>query len=230
LGEFHQVLRREPDNADAHFGVARILAGQNDSRGAMREYETVLTLRPDDVRAHLNLGQLHEERSEYEAAMRSYAEAVRIDPRNVLARQNYGLLLFRAGAIEQAMDQMRTILEKLDPNFCPGWLNAAAMTARQGDLLGEPHKKIEHYLQAAEYLRVATIVNKESADAYRQRGIVLMKLSLLQPRQPALGSISEAIAAFRRAVELKPDDAEAAHFAQAAEVERQRRQDSRDAR
>lgn len=228
LGEYQQVLLRDPDNAEAHFGLALILAAQNDSRGAIREYEKVLSVRPDDSRAYTNLGQLHEERNEFEEAIRCYREAVRVDPRNVQARMALGLLLYRGGAVQEAMDQMRLVCERLDPKNDIAWMNAGVFAAAAGMQTTNPAEKAGLYSMAAEYLEGAVKLNRQFGQAYLERGKVLMKLSLLQPKQPALASISEAIASFRRAAELKPDDAQPAQLAQSAELERRRRQDSRE--
>jgi tetratricopeptide (TPR) repeat protein len=98
------------------------------------------------------------------------------------------------------------------------------MTCTFADQMKEnPEQRRSLYVQSAEYFAVAIQLNRQSGEAFFQRGIVLMKLSQLQPRQPALNSISEAVAAFRRAAELNPQLEQAKQFAESAELERTRR-------
>jgi len=230
LGEYYQALRLDSRRVEAHFGVALVLSRQGDSRAAIQKYREVLSIKPDHKLAYLNLGQLHEERNELDDAVKCYREAIRIDPRLVQARLGLALLLYRLGYINDAADEMKIIIERIDPTNSLAWLNLGAMTgALAGNKeLTDPAQKKQLYAQAAEYLRGATFYNPRSAEAFMQRGIVLMKHSQLQPREQALPLISEAIASFRRAGELSSDNPQAIQFAQDAELERQRRQASPD--
>lgn len=229
VGEYYQVLHRQPDHLDAHFGLARILARQGDSRGAIQKYRDVLAIQPGHKTTYLNLGQLHEERNEFADAIRCYREAISIDPRFVSARLNLALLLYRLGQINEALDEMRTIRE-IDPGNFNAWFNLGTMTGTFADRpeLTDPAQKRQLYSQAAEYYRIATTLDPKSADAFCFRGIVLMKHSRLQPRQQALLLISEAIASFRRASELKSDYPQAVQYARDAELERERRRTAPD--
>ncbi|MBC8106778.1 MAG: tetratricopeptide repeat protein [Anaerolineae bacterium] len=227
VGEFYQVLHRSPDQLDAHFGLARILARQGDSRGAIDRYNQALAIQPGHKTTYLNLGQLHEERNELAEAIRCYREAIKLDPRFVNARLNLALLLYRLDQINEALDEMRTITS-IDPNNFSAWFNLGTMTSTFADRLTDPEQKRTLYSKAADYYGGATILDPKSAEAICSRGVVLMKHSQLQPREPALLLISEAIASFRRASDLKSDYPQAIQYAQDAEIEREKRQASPD--
>ncbi|CAN5631981.1 tetratricopeptide repeat protein [soil metagenome] len=227
-GEYFQVLHRDPNRADAHFGLALIYDRQGSSRAAIEEYRRVLEISPDHARAYLNLGQLHERRDEIDDAMACYRKAIALDPRLVLPRLNLALAMFRMGQIEAALDEMKIIVEKIDPRNFVAFMNLGAMTTTFADHLEDPAQKRTLYVQAAKYFGNASFVNRESAEAVCQRGVVLMKQSQLESRDRALLLISEAITCFNRAAELKPDFAQAIQFAQSAQIEREKRQAVRD--
>jgi tetratricopeptide (TPR) repeat protein len=227
VGEYNQVLRQQPDHPDAHFGLALIYEHQGDSRAAMREYHLVLAINPDHKLTYLNLGRLHEARNEIDEAITSYRRAITIDPQFVPARLNLALLHYRLGRIEEALDEMRTVT-RIDPRNFPAFMNLGAMAATFADQLQEPLQRKQLYTKAAEYLAIAGFLDRTSAEAVCLRGVVLMKHSQLEPKRRALLLISDAIASFRRASDLNPDDASAKEYARSAELERQKRSNQPD--
>lgn len=229
FGEFHQVLRRDSNNADAHFGLATIHARQGHSREAIRQYERVIELRPDQALAYLNLGRLHEERDEPDSAIARYRDAIRVDPRSAQVRLNLASLLLRYGQTEAAMDEVRTIIDRIDRNSVPAWMQAGAICRAEANKQSDLQDKRALFAQAAEYFRVATVLDSSFVFAWRQRATVLMAQARLEPRrETALRLMSEAIAAFNRAAQLRPDDPEPAQLSQAAQAERAARDAARD--
>jgi Flp pilus assembly protein TadD len=54
--QFQQAIRLRPDFAEARLDYGRLLGGQNDWRGAIREFEAAVRLQQDLWRAHFELG------------------------------------------------------------------------------------------------------------------------------------------------------------------------------
>ena len=53
--EYAEAVRSEPTNADAHYGLAVLLAMQGRTDAAIAEYSEALRLKPDHAQAHAGL-------------------------------------------------------------------------------------------------------------------------------------------------------------------------------
>ena len=54
--EYAEAVRSEPTNADAHYGLAVLLALQGRTEAAIAEYSEALRLNPNHAQAHAGLG------------------------------------------------------------------------------------------------------------------------------------------------------------------------------
>jgi predicted Zn-dependent protease len=97
------------------------------------------------------------------------------------------------------------------------------MAGSFADLLPDARQRQMLYTQAAEYLAIASSIDRTSVEPLTNRAIILMRLSKQKPRQAALPIISDAIATLQRANNLKPDDPQIQAYLDFAEAEREAR-------
>ncbi len=73
------AIQLDPDNATAHYFLARLLYTDNRFDEAIQESQKTISLAPGFVRAYENLGLCYEGRYQQEDAERSYRKAIEID-------------------------------------------------------------------------------------------------------------------------------------------------------
>ena len=188
LAAFTRARALDPKNAqDAyHLGLIHQKLGQLDD--ARREYETSLRLAPDDAGTHNNLGAVHQAAGRWEAARAEYELARRLDPG--LAQASYGL-----GQVHQhegrEEDAIRAFQEAIQAN--PTRLDAHLALA--GIYLARGDKSA-----ALEWFQVALRLAPTNPQGHAQVARLL----------DDLGRRGEALAAYRRFLDLTGDDQPAA--------------------
>jgi Tfp pilus assembly protein PilF len=83
---FRKALALDPENADAHVGLATAQIALNDLTGARSELDTTLRAQPNPD-AYIVLGQLDLKENKLEAANEDVAQALRLAPSNNSALQ-----------------------------------------------------------------------------------------------------------------------------------------------
>ncbi|MGH7178743.1 MAG: tetratricopeptide repeat protein, partial [Tepidisphaeraceae bacterium] len=198
IGLYYRVLALQPDSVEAMFALANSFAAQGDSARAGEYFVRVLDARPDDWSAHLNYGQLLAEQGEVEQAVAHFQRCIAIRPRGTDAYINLANVLFQNGAPEQAFATLLKATE-LDPRNAQAFLNASGMAGEIGRLA-----------DAERLARHALFLNRDSALACDTLGIALAKQGHSAQRdgkpEKARGLYSEAVAYFRRGVELAPEN------------------------
>ena len=76
------AIQLDPDNATAHYFLARLLYTDNRFDESIQESQKTISLAPGFVRAYENLGLCYEGRYQQEEAERSYRKAIEIDAAN----------------------------------------------------------------------------------------------------------------------------------------------------
>ncbi len=80
LIEFNKALEFNPENVNAHFGMAIAYMQQNDSASAFEWYEKTLSMDSEYAPAYANRGMLNDRLGRYEEALEDYKQALRLDP------------------------------------------------------------------------------------------------------------------------------------------------------
>ncbi len=157
-----------------------------------REYHDPLVLwsqtvvvRPDNPRALNNLGNELRRRGRIREGVAAYRRAIAAEPEHALAHRNLGFALAELGDIEGAIREHRRALE-LDPRDA-GWYNDLALLLRS---VGLPEEAVPLYEEAVRRRSDGA----ETAPLHFNLGVALEDL----------GRTDEAIAAYRRALELDP--------------------------
>jgi Tfp pilus assembly protein PilF len=201
---YNQILKQDPGNADAYYGLGRIRATRRDYVGAVEAYRKAVALFPDFGAAHYALALAYRAVGETEKA----EEELRLfetnkkgvppanDPlltdvltlnRSAIFQVQIGIDLERQGKIEESVAAHEKALE-IDRNLVQAHINLIKLYAE----LGNFQKADEHY-------RAAIQLDPGSAQAYYNYGVLLVSSEKYQPAQDA----------FRKAIEINPYYADA---------------------
>jgi len=161
-----RMLKRNPNDVEAHILLANALAGLKDMDGAVSNFEKAVELDPNRSSTYSELGTVHMVTGNKNAAGAAFRKAIEIDPKSAGAHLSYSNFLWANGDLPQAEQEMRKALE-IDPRNTTG-NRAMAMyymvTNRPAD--AEPHLKIvaetmpgpeAKYFLAEYYLRLGRI-------------------------------------------------------------------------
>jgi tetratricopeptide (TPR) repeat protein len=100
---YRQVLEREPEFADAHVNLGRILHETGDVYAALVHYRAALAIRPHDATAAFNVGVALEDLGASIDAIAAYRQAIETDARNPDAHYNLARLLEQSGKPDLAV-------------------------------------------------------------------------------------------------------------------------------
>ena len=100
---YRNVLEREPECADAHVNLGRILHESGDVYAALVHYRAALSIRPSDATAAFNAGVALEDLGANADAIAAYRRAIESDPRNPDAHYNLARLLEQSGKPDLAV-------------------------------------------------------------------------------------------------------------------------------
>jgi tetratricopeptide (TPR) repeat protein len=100
---YRKVLVLEPEFADAHVNLGRILHESGDVYAALVHYRAALALRPHDATAAFNVGVALEDLGASVDAIAAYRQAIETDARNPDAHYNLARLLEQSGKPDLAV-------------------------------------------------------------------------------------------------------------------------------
>jgi predicted O-linked N-acetylglucosamine transferase (SPINDLY family) len=218
---YEEVLRAEPDCADAWQFLGLIALSRGDTTGAVARIGRAIALNPGAGVYHFNLGLALKQRGEIAAAIASYRQAVKLTPGLVEAHSNLGNALRETDDPDGAADAYRRAIA-LRPTYAEahvnlsgilydrGRLEDAETTARRAIAL-DPQSAIANG-HLADVLHAQGRL-EEAEIAYR--AAIEVDPTLSRP-QTHLGHVllarkdyDGAIGAYRRALALNPDETQA---------------------
>jgi DNA-binding transcriptional MerR regulator len=100
---YRRALARQPDHADAHINLGRLLHEAGEVHAALLHYRSALQVRPVDATASFNLGVALEDLGLASEAIAAYQQAITADPDSADAHYNVARLLEQAGKPEIAV-------------------------------------------------------------------------------------------------------------------------------
>ena len=145
-----------------------------------------LELKPDYAQAHASLGLLYWRQADRSKALDSFRQAVMSDPDLPEAHYNLGLALAQTGHLQESIHALNEALS-VNPSYLEARINLALVLSQNGDPNG-----------AANVYREILKQNPGRAEIHNNLGLVLMQMK-----------DSKAGIAFKEALRLKPDYAEA---------------------
>jgi tetratricopeptide (TPR) repeat protein len=183
-----QVIKANPRNGDARLLLGSILAEEGKSAEAIRHIEEAVRLMPQSPMAQNALGEALDTIGDSSRARRAFEKAVALDPRFAQAHANLGRVLIQtgnsAGAAEH-LDRAIALAGQTPDAAHPLYLRAKI------------HTEQDEVEKAAAALKLAVAAQPDFGEAWSDLG---------QARQALLDDAG-ALAAFRRAVEVNPENA-----------------------
>jgi tetratricopeptide (TPR) repeat protein len=133
------AIRLEPDNATAHYFLARLLYTDNRFDEAIEESQKVISLAPGFVRAYENLGLCYEGKYSAEEAKRWYLKAIDVEATSGTKTEwpalDLAALLIHENRLEEAKQYLVQAL-LLNPNNTQALVQMGTLLERSGDLKG----------------------------------------------------------------------------------------------
>ncbi|WP_322032703.1 tetratricopeptide repeat protein [Paraburkholderia sp. J76] len=179
-------LKIRPDLPEANNSLANVLRKRGELREAEQRYRRALSERPQWAVASQNLGGLLHELRRFPEAEAAYRVALNSQPESWDAHYGLGLLLQDQGRRSEAEAVFIQVVA-----LNPGRAEAYAA-------LGRLLFTCSRFDEAEIVARKATSLNPESSDAFLVLGSILEAQSA--------GNYIEALDAYKRAVELDPDN------------------------
>jgi len=108
---FEEVLREEPENANALYYLALIAMQNRDTRLAIKHLQKVVELVPSDDTARIDLGAQLLRANRSEEALEQFDAVLESKPDYAIALLYQGIALYRIGAYEDALDSLERAVE-----------------------------------------------------------------------------------------------------------------------
>ena len=185
---YRQVLARHPKHVDAmqNLAVVSLQLGRNDL--ALDLIRRTIVLNPNNPEAHYNLGKALTDMGQLHEGVVSLRQAIRIKPDYAEAHSNLGIALRGLGRFDEAIAAYREAI-RLKPGYA------------------EAHNNLGNVLRDVKgnWTRRLRPVGRPSCSSR----ITPKRTTISAMRLTDIGQLDEAIAAYRQAIRLKPDYAEA---------------------
>ncbi len=214
---FRRALALDPGLVVARNGLGVMLAETGDVDASIVEFLACLQAEPNNAEVHNSLANSYLKKQEFDKALGHYQQAVKAQPDYAVAHHNLAVLLVSLKRTDEAIEQ-HLLAIKSDPNYLEARLNLANLYAgsQRFDEAGvQLRKAIEsHPDMPAAYNNLATILRwqdriEEAADVYanmvRLRPNDADVLYTMGKLHLHLERTDEAIACFKRALELNPE-------------------------
>ncbi len=172
-------LKRIGTKYDYYFymGVASTEADER-----LKNFEKALSIEPNNIEVIINLANAQDESGNYDSAIVGYTKAIELDKRNALAYNNRGFSYFHKGEFKKAMNDYDMAL-MLSPK-----LKIAEYNKQELIKVLEDDEKYSDLLKNAEN-------SHKDYKYYFNLGI----------QEANVGNTNEAMSAYNKVIELKPD-------------------------
>ena len=187
------ALELNPNNPDLYLNLAVAQKTQGRLEEAILSNRKALQLGAKYPEAHLNLGDVLNEHGQPDEAIKSYKKAIELRPRYAEAHNNLGVALLNQGKLDEATRWLQKSVE-LKPDYVQAQHNLGMVLQKQG-----------LFERAIQPCKVAVKLFP-NPDSFLNLGNALFSLYCSTGKSNLL---AEAIAAFEKVAQLKPDAMEA---------------------
>jgi protein O-GlcNAc transferase len=218
---YHEVLRSDPNHAEACGNLAIIAAQQGDLVRAEALFRREIRLRPDAAAGYNHLGSVLQQQAKWADAVAAHQRAIALDPNYAQAHLALGNALKAQHRLDDAMRSYLAALA-IKPDYAEAHNNVGVVFQLQDKLA-----------EAATAYRNAAAAMPGYAEAFFNLGVVLHRMRDLEAANAAyrqaiainpnvavahnnlgtvlkdLGPVDAAMAAFERAIDLRADYSEA---------------------
>ena len=108
---YRKILREQPNNVRASFGLAFILQQKGGAAEAIPWYQKALKLNPEFVDALYNMGSICHQRGQLDEAASYYEKALQLNPQLAMAYNNLGSILQQKGRFDEAIGLYQKALQ-----------------------------------------------------------------------------------------------------------------------
>jgi tetratricopeptide (TPR) repeat protein len=185
--QFRIALRMDPTAEKAHYGLGHVLLAESKLNEAAGEMEEALRQDPRNGEFHSDYGYVLERLGRKDEAIAEYERGTQLNPKSGKVHYNYAMFLVLNGKLDQAIAEFQMVLRH-NPNHPEAHYHLGRAFYEKRNYEGAK----QHYLETARLDPKAPVHDGLGAVYFR------------------LGQTSEAIAQFKEALRLNPDDAEAA--------------------
>jgi tetratricopeptide (TPR) repeat protein len=188
-----EVLKAQPDDAEALALAARLDALFGESQRAAGEAEHALKLAPTNASTNLSAGMVYEFAGDDAKARTHYQRALQADPNQPDARLLLGNALMRHGDYAQAAEQYRQLAAIAPTNDNADARVAAALVAagKCSDALADLNAKLAKRAQDGDLMQVFVRVTSTCpAASQAERGMALDYAQALYKQRPDAGDSS----------------------------------------
>jgi tetratricopeptide (TPR) repeat protein len=182
MDQFLEVLRLEPNHADARINLSRLLERSGDIEASVAELEEAIPLASEKERLYLMLGQKQQKARKYSDAIHSFRLALGSNAHLSSAHYGIGLAMRSLGDFAGAQSEFESAL-KLDPQDSLSHYQLGRILEQKED----PSRAIAH-------LEEARRLQPNMAAAYAELGSLYRRSDRSE----------EAEKAFRQAIILNP--------------------------
>ena len=182
------LIAKEPRNADARLLLGNLLMEDGDRAESIAQLSEAVKLRPKSAEAHNSLGEAYNAAGDAKSARPEFEKAVAIEPKHAQAHVNLAAALLQADEAEPAAPHLDTAIRlfgKSPDSAYPRYLRAKVYAERRD------------FAKAAADLDEAVALRPDFAEAWSDLG----------EARKNLFDDDGALAAYRKAVELSPEDA-----------------------
>jgi tetratricopeptide (TPR) repeat protein len=150
------LVKRSPQNEEAHFQLGRCLASAGKAQEAEEAYQTAIELNPTNTAAMNNRAWSLYKRKQYEPAMEQYARLLEVKPDHKLANANIGKAIDKCTAAAKKLP-----LRERNPAYVT-IARCAPKSAAAQNRAGWTFYQLKDYAQAVEFLGKAVELSPKS--------------------------------------------------------------------
>jgi len=202
---FQKAVKENSDYAEAYFAIGYCKGELALYSEAIDAYKQAIRINPDDADAYFNLGLTYGNLERYHEAIEAYKQAIRIRPDYAEAYFNLGWVYGELGLYSEAIEAYKQAT-RIKPNYAKVYYN-----------LGWTYAKLGRWSKAIEAYKQVIRINPNYAEAYYNMGVAYGKLGYKESlslerveREYRLRLyIEEEIKAYKQAIRINPDYAEA---------------------
>lgn len=220
--EFKNVLQLDPNQAQAHYGLAKAYIGQNDLARGYWELRETARLDPSNLDAKLQYGQLARLAGELDEALKQADDVIAAQPDKAPPRVLRGQVLERMKRVDEAEAELKKAMELESNDTAPTFLYADFLVRNGKAAEAEPlfrhlvelKPEFPSYAALANYLARDPARDAETEATFRE-GIAKAKPEQLSAAYRTLASFyygrkrfADAENTLREAIEKTPDDLE----------------------
>ena len=216
---YRRCLELKPDYLGAYCNISLVLKDLGKLDDAVACLREAIRQKPDYVDAHYSLGHMLAHQNKWEEALAPYREAVRLNPHYAQAQFGLGAALLKLSRSEEAVPHLRQAVQ-LKPNVPEGHHNLGNALLDLGNLdealphlqqatrlkPHDPWMEKDHGKALVQWWQRAAERQRNDSEIFHELGNVLI----------GQGRLDEAVASYRRVLELKPGSVETFHSLAAA--------------